>query len=172
MKDSASIMKRIAVIGSGGSGKSTFSVLLGKNLNLPVYHLDKLYWKPGWVKIQRDEWVAIQQSLCENEHWIIDGNYQSTLNIRLEACDTVIYLDVNRYTCIYRALKRTFTGRKRSDLAEGCEERFDIEFIKFLWDYPYKSKPVIMEKLNAIANYKHVIIAKSGEQALRLCKSS
>ncbi|EJG0711737.1 DNA topology modulation protein [Vibrio parahaemolyticus] len=165
-------MKRIAIIGSGGSGKSTFSALLGKELNLPVYHLDQLYWKPNWVKPNKEGWIDIQQSLCENEHWIIDGNYQSTLDIRLEACDTVIFLDVNRYTCIYRALKRTFLCTKRSDLAEGCDERFDIDFIKFLWGYPKKSRPEIMKKLNTLASDKQIIIATSVEQALNRCKSS
>ncbi|ENG7521790.1 DNA topology modulation protein [Vibrio harveyi] len=165
-------MKRIAVIGSGGSGKSTFSALLGTELNLPVHHLDQLYWKPNWVKTPKDDWIKIQKGLCESECWIIDGNYQSTLDIRFEACDTVIFLDVNRYTCIYRALKRTLLSSKRPDLAEGCDERFDIEFIKFLWDYPKKSKPLIKDKLKTLTKNKRVIIAKSGEQALRLCKSS
>ncbi|HHC7385744.1 ATPase AAA [Vibrio parahaemolyticus] len=165
-------MKRIAVIGSGGSGKSAFSALLGKELNLPVHHLDQLHWKPNWVKTPKDDWLKIQKSFCESECWIIDGNYQSTLDIRFEACDTVIFLDVNRYTCIYRALKRTLLSSKRPDLAEGCDERFDIEFIKFLWDYPKNSKPVIMDKLNTLTSNKRVIIAKSVEQALHLCKSS
>ncbi|HHG3104736.1 TPA: DNA topology modulation protein, partial [Vibrio parahaemolyticus] len=158
-------MKRIAVIGSGGSGKSTFSALLGKELNLPVHHLDQLYWKPNWVKTPKDDWLKIQKSLCESECWIIDGNYQSTLDIRFEACDTIIFLDVNRYTCIYRALKRTLLSSKRPDLAEGCDERFDIEFIKFIWDYPQNSKPVIMDKLNTLTSNKRVIIAKSVDQA-------
>ncbi len=164
------MMKRIAVIGSGGSGKSTFSMLLGKELSLPVHHLDQLYWKPNWVKTPREDWLNIQRSLCESEHWIIDGNYQSTLDIRFEACDTVIFLDVNRYTCIYRALKRTFLSSERLDLAEGCNKRFDIEFIKFLWEYPKNSKPVIMDKLNTLTSKKRVIIAKSGDEALHLCK--
>ncbi len=164
------MMKRIVVIGSGGAGKSTFSTLLGKELSLPVHHLDQLYWKTNWVKTPQDDWLNIQRSLCESEHWIIDGNYQSTLDIRFEACDTVIFLDVNRYTCIYRALKRTFLSSERLDLAEGCNERFDIEFIKFLWEYPKNSKPVIMDKLNTLTSKKRVIIAKSGDEALHLCK--
>ena len=165
-------MKKIAVIGSGGSGKSTFSALLGKELNLPVHHLDQLYWKPNWVKIPKEDWIKIQKGICDSECWIIDGNYQSTLDIRFEACDTVIFLDVNRYTCIYRALKRTFLSTKSQYLADGCDERFNIDFIKFLWEYPGNSKPVIMDKLNALKSKKRVIIARSGKQALRLCKSS
>ncbi|MCP4323325.1 MAG: DNA topology modulation protein [Alteromonadales bacterium] len=165
-------MKKVAIIGSGGSGKSTFSILLGKELDLPVYHLDKLYWKPGWSKTPNDQWSEIQKSLCKNDSWIIDGNYKSTLDIRLEACDTVIFLDVNRFKCIYRAIKRTLTSNTRPDMAEGCEERFDMEFIKFLWDYPNKTRPIVMDKITSVMHCKNVIIAKSGKHALQLCKNS
>ena len=163
-------MKKIAIIGSGGSGKSTFSVLLGKELNLPVSHLDSLYWQPGWVKTPNDEWADTLKELCQKECWIIDGNYKSTLDIRLEACDTVIFLDVNRFKCIYRAIKRSLTTTTRPDMAEGCAERFDFEFIKFLWDYPNNTRPIIMNKLNSVKHSKNVIIAKSGKQALQMCK--
>ena len=165
-------MRKIAVIGSGGSGKSTFSALLGKELNLPVYHLDNIYWKPGWVNTPKDEWAETLKDLCLNHCWIIDGNYKSTLDIRLEACDTVIFLDVSRFKCIYRAIKRTLTTTTRSDMGEGCEERFELAFIKFLWNYPKETRPIVMDKLNLLKHSKNVIIAKSGKQALQLCKSS
>ena len=163
-------MKKIAIIGSGCSGKSTFSQLLGEDLNLLVYLLDKLYWKPGWTKTPNEQWEQLLINLCKEEHWIIDGNYQSTLDIRLEACDTVIFLDINRFTCIYRAIKRTLTSRTRVDMGEGCEERLDMGFIKFLWDYPNKTRPIVMNKLNAVMAHKNVIIAKSGKHASLLCK--
>ena len=165
-------MKKIAIIGSGGSGKSTFSILLGKELGLPVHHLDKLYWKPDWVKTPNDKWSEIQKVLCENDSWIIDGNYKSTLDIRLDACDTVIFLDVNRFKCIFRAIKRTLTSKTRPDMAAGCEERFDMEFIKYLWDYPNKTRPIVMDKISSVMHCKNVIIAKSGKHALQLCKNS
>jgi adenylate kinase family enzyme len=164
-------MKKIAVIGSGGAGKSTFSLLLGKQLNLPVYHLDKLYWQPRWIKTPNEEWEKTLINLCKNECWIIDGNYKSTLDTRLDACDMVIFLDVNRYICIYRAIKRTLTSKHRRDMAEGCEERINLAFLKFLWDFPRTTRPIIVKKLNAIS-HKKVIIAKSGEQALMLCKNN
>lgn len=165
-------MKKIAIIGSGGSGKSTFSLLLSKELNIPVYHLDKLYWKPGWSKTANDQWAETLKNLCKNEYWIMDGNYKSTLDIRLDTCDTVIFLDVNRFKCIYRVIKRTLTSKSRPDMAEGCEERFNMEFIKYLWDYPNKIRPIVMDKLNSVIESKNVIIAKSGKDALRLCKKT
>ncbi len=165
-------MKKIAIIGSGGSGKSTLAVLLGKALDLPVYHLDKLYWKPNWSQTPHDEWSEVLKGVCKNDYWITDGNYKSTLDIRLEACDTVIFLDVNRFTCIYRAIKRTLTSKNRPDMAEGCEERFDMAFIKFLWDYPQKTRPIVIDKLNLCMHSKNVIIAKSGKHALQLCKTN
>lgn len=160
-------MKKVMVVGSGGSGKSTLSVWLADELRLPVYHLDRLYWQPNWVKTEKQAWVALQHSLCEETAWIIDGNYQSTLDIRLAACDTVIFLDVNRLSCIYRALKRSLISRNRHDLAEGCNERVDFGFLKFLWYYPRKSKPLLMEKLAALDHEKTVIIATSAADALQ-----
>lgn len=162
-------MKRIAIVGSGGSGKSTLSVKLGKALNIPVYHLDRLYWNPGWEPTPKQEWIELQKEACQKDTWIIDGNYKSTMDIRLNACDTVIFLDVNRYLCIYRALKRTFLTRHRTDMAGGCEERFDFDFIRFLWGYPSKFRPIVMEKLDAMPEDKRVIIAKSGKQAIQQC---
>jgi len=170
-KSSIKPMKKIAIIGSGGSGKSTFSVLLGQELNLPVHHLDKLYWKPNWTKTPNIQWTDTLTELCKNERWIIDGNYKSTLGIRLAACDTVIFLDVNRFTCICRAIKRTLKGKTRPDMAEGCKERLNMEFIKFLWDFPTKTRPIIMKKLNSAIDSKNVIIAKSGKHAFQLCKA-
>lgn len=165
-------MNKIAIIGSGGSGKTTLALILGKEFNLPVYHLDKLYWKPGWSKTPRDQWTNIQKELCKKDSWIIDGNYKSTLDIRLEACDTVIFLDVHRLICIYRVIKRTLARTHRPDMAEGCEERFDFEFMKFLWNYPDKIRPQIMGKLISAGSGKNVIIAKSGKHAIKLCNNS
>lgn len=159
-------MQKIAIIGSGGSGKSSLSVELGQLLGLPIYHLDALYWKPNWTRTPHPQWCELQRQLCREPRWIMDGNYKSTLDIRLEACDTVIFLDVNRYLCIYRAVKRALKNKKRADMAEACEERLDPKFIKFLWNFPRQQRPLISKKLNHLSQEKTVIIAKSGKQAL------
>ena len=145
-------MQRITIIGSGGSGKSTLAVRLGSLLQLPVHHLDSLYWKPGWVETERSKWVVIQQSLVDTGSWIIDGNYGGTIDIRLEASDTVIFLDMNRFTCLFRAIKRTLKhfGKHRADMGDGCNERFDFNFIRWIYGFPKKKKPEIIEKLSKL----------------------
>lgn len=156
-------MKKILVIGSGGAGKSTFAQRLGEVLKLEVIHLDSLYWSPGWVEMPKDKWRTIVEELVKRDSWIIDGNYGGTLDIRLAACDGVIFLDVPRLICLRRVLKRVALYRKESrpDMAAECPERLNVEFIKYIWDYPRKRKPRLVEKLESYSQTKAVIILKS-----------
>ncbi len=85
-------MKKIVLIGSGGAGKSTLARQLGEVLKINVYHLDALFWKPNWVGVPKDDQRNIQNKLVEKEEWIIDGNYGGTMEIRLNAADTIIFL--------------------------------------------------------------------------------
>ena len=134
MKDK---MKRIMIIGGGGSGKSTLSRILSEKTNLPVVHLDRLFWREGWVNIPREEFNILLREELKNDKWIIDGNYDRTLQERLKRCDTVIYLDYPRRTCIFGVLKRVMINYKkvRPDMAEGCPEKIDLEFMKWIWNF-------------------------------------
>jgi adenylate kinase family enzyme len=156
-------MKKILIIGSSGAGKSTFARQLGAILRLEVIHLDSLYWRAGWVETPKDVWRAIVGELLTREAWIMDGNYGGTLDQRLEACDAVIFLDVPRLICLWRVLKRVAAYRKESrpDMAAGCPEKIDWEFVKYIWEYPRKNKPEVVGKLTACAESKRVIILKS-----------
>jgi adenylate kinase family enzyme len=139
-------VKRVLVIGSGGSGKSTFARRLGEMLRLEVIHLDKIYWHPGWVETPREEWLRKVDELCRGESWVMDGNYSGTLDRRLEACDTVVFLDLPRTLCLRRVLKRMLTYRKsvRPDMTEGCPERLSLKFLRWVWNYPTKSRPKVL----------------------------
>ena len=157
-------MKRITIIGSGGSGKSTLAVRLGNLLQLPVHHLDALYWKLGWVETGHSQWAAIQQSLVSGaSDWIIDGNYGGTIDIRLEASDTVIFLDINRFICLVRAVKRTLKhfGKNRADMGIGCNEKLDLSFVRWIYGYPAKKKPKIIEKLSKLDSSVEVYVLKN-----------
>lgn len=128
-------MQRIMVIGvSAGAGKSTFARRLGKVANLPVHHLDAYYWKPGWVEAEEKEFQHKQQELADEPRWIMEGNYNSTAAIRLAACDALIQLQLPLWRCLWRVLKRRIQYRKqaRPDMAPGCPEKLDYEFLKFI----------------------------------------
>ncbi|MBC7491288.1 MAG: AAA family ATPase [Novosphingobium sp.] len=127
-------MQRILIIGSPGAGKSTLSRALAERTGLPLHHLDRMHWLPGWVERDRDEGRAELAAVLERDRWIIDGNYGSSLPMRLERADTVIWLDFPTRVCLARALKRwwRYRGRSRPDMTEGCPERFNLKFLIYV----------------------------------------
>jgi adenylate kinase family enzyme len=152
-------MKRILIIGSGGAGKSTLSRCLQKLLGIPLVHLDSIFWKPGWVETPRPEWKRIVCELVQGDSWIMDGNYSGTLDIRIDACDTIIFLDLPRTTCSWRVIKRLITSYNatRVDMAPGCEEKLNLDFLRWVWQYPRKARPGILSHLQQNAVGKKII---------------
>ncbi len=127
-------MQRVLVIGSPGAGKSTLSHQLAGRTGLPLFHLDRMHWLPGWVERDRDEGRAELAGVLAQERWIIDGNYGSVLPMRLERADTVVWLDYPTWLCLGRALKRwwQYRGVARPDMTEGCPERLNLEFLHYI----------------------------------------
>jgi adenylate kinase family enzyme len=163
-------MRKVMVIGSSGAGKSTFSQRLGAILNLEVVHLDSIHWRPGWVKPEKAVWVRIQEELIAKNSWILDGNYGSTLEIRMRACDTVVYLAFPRMLCLYRVTKRwlQYRGRSRVDLNPGCVEHMpDWEFISWIWEFPKKKAPGVLALLEKYREGRQVIVLKSPRELER-----
>lgn len=162
-------MKRVLVIGSGGAGKSTFAPRLGERLGLPVIHLDKAFWHLGWVETPKDEWKQKVVELCGGDSWVMDGNYSGTLEVRLEACDTVIFLDLPRVLCTWRVLKRVvmYRNTSRPDMAEGCRERIDLKFLYWVWSYPDRRRPKILARLDELAVSKKIYRLSSSVEVER-----
>ena len=158
-------MERILIIGCGGSGKSTLARSLSEKLNMPVIHLDKVWWRPGWEHISREEFTQIIQEQMLNPRWIMDGNFNHTLPLRLRHCDTVLYLDFNRIACLMGVLKRILTtrGTVRPDMGDGCPERFDWEFIKWVWDFNKNNRQANYEMLSAHPDVKAYIFKNRGQ---------
>ena len=119
------------VIGSGGSGKTRMSTELGARLGLPVVHLDELYWRSGWIATSEPEWRQTVASVVGEPDWVMDGNYGGTLDLRLAASDTVVFLDTPRSICIGRVIWRWLRhlGRTRPHMTPGCPERLTWEFL-------------------------------------------
>jgi adenylate kinase family enzyme len=156
-------MKRIAIIGCSGAGKSTLARRLGEITGIEVIHLDKIHWLPGWTEPSKEVWRQKVAEVINGESWIVDGNYGGTMEMRLAACDTAILLDLPRTVCAYRILKRVIFYRegKRPDMAEGCHERFDWEFLKWVWNFPKQKLPQVEERLKRVEPEKTIIRLKS-----------
>lgn len=128
-------MERIMVLGvSSGVGKSSFSRKLADILGIPVHHLDAYFWKPGWVESSDREFGEKQRRLVEHDQWIIEGNYTNTYEIRRQRADTIIYLELPLAICLYRVVKRRIMnhGKTRPDMAQGCPEKLDKGFLRFI----------------------------------------
>lgn len=160
-------MRKVLVIGAGGAGKSTFARRLGKLLNLEVIHLDALYWHAGWVETPKGVWAERVAELVQREAWIMGGNYSGTFDIRLRACDAVVFLDMPRLVCLWRVLKRLliYRNRSRPDMAAGCDEKFNLEFLLWVWNYPKRTRPKIIAWMRENAGSKKVVWLRSPAEA-------
>ena len=127
-------MQRVLVIGSGGAGKSYFAKQLAARTGLPVTHLDALYWYPGWVAQAREAWRAQLGEVVASDRWILDGNYGGTLDLRLAACDTVVFLDLPRWVCLHQSTWAMVVASrpKSADMRPGCPERLSWEFLYWI----------------------------------------
>jgi len=165
-------MERVVIIGCGGAGKSTLARQLGEITTLPVVHLDKLFWKPGWVESSKEE---IDKKILAQMHqprWIMDGNYNRTIPQRMKYCDTVIYLDFSRFACLWGVCKRVITsyGKVRPDMGEGCPERVDLEFLKWVWNFNAKHREHYYRLLNE-AEGVQTIVLKNRRMVRRFLRS-
>ena len=169
-------MKRVMVIGvSAGVGKSTFARRLGEKLGIEVTHLDRLYWQPGWKETQAAEFSQAQEQVVQRERWIIEGNYTSTFSIREPHADTVIYLELPLYVCLFRVLKRRiqFHGKTRDDLTEGCPEKIDWPFLRFILTTYSRRKKKMKERLERYtAEGKTVYYLHSSKQMEEYLKNA
>ncbi len=158
-------MDRILIIGLNGSGKSTLANKLGKLLNIEVFHLDKLYFKPGWKAVEKGEWLKIVQDIISKEKWIIDGTYPSSLDKRIERSDTIIFLNFNKLLCLYGIFIRIFDRKQPFDRPEGDFHKLSWFLIKKVLNYP---KNHILQKIEKQKDTKKIFIIKNNREKREL----
>lgn len=154
-------MNKIIIIGCPGSGKSTFARKLRDKTDIPLYYLDMIWHKQDGTNVSREEFDARLNDIIKTEKWIIDGNYQRTIEMRLKKCDTVFLLDFPLEVCLSGAMSRI--RKKREDLP-WIENEFDEEFKQFIFDFPKEELPKIYKLLEQYREEKDIIIFKSRKE--------
>lgn len=159
-------MKKIAIIGCGGAGKSTLARQLATILRLPVIHLDKEFWQPGWQMLPKEEEGKVLEKISRQTEWIIDGNYKNTMSARFNEADTIIFLDFSTLLCLRRVIRRFFTyrGRTRPDMTEGCPEKLDWSFIGWVLSYRHAYRPIVLDKLKQHTQNRKILVFKKPKQ--------
>lgn len=159
-------MKKVIVIGCPGSGKSTFSKALHKISGLSLCHLDLLYWKEDQTRVERSVFLERLKAVLHKDEWIIDGNYASTMEMRISFCDTVIFLDYPTELCLQGAKERR--GKARSDMP--CILEDDEDFLQTIRRYNSESRPQVMQLL-ARHPEKEIHILQNRDQADEFLKT-
>jgi adenylate kinase family enzyme len=152
-------VKRIAIVGCSGGGKSTVARALGSALGLPVVHLDALFWQPGWVEPERAPFHAAVDAALAGDRWVCDGNFTSVACFSLARADTIVWLDRPTALCLRRALWRALTsyGRTRADLAPGCPEKIDFAFYRYILTWNRLARPRLQAAIDAFGAQARLI---------------
>jgi len=160
-------MDRIAIIGCGGSGKTHLANQLATLFNLPLTHLDGLYYDADWNPLPQEEFAALQHDLMAGHRWLIEGNYASTLPIRLAAADTVIFLDVHALTCLTGIAQRRWRYQGGQHAKDGVYDRITWNFVRYIWGYRKTMRPKVRQLLGEHGSKARLVTLTSRRQAAR-----
>jgi adenylate kinase family enzyme len=155
-------MERVVVLGPAGAGKSELATRLSRTVDIPVVHLDTLFWAPGWRPAPESEARAALERVVAGERWILDGNFLAD-DSRFARADTVVFLDLPRRVCFRRVLVRLVRDRRRSrpDLPEGCREGLDLGLLWWIWRYPRTDRPRVLALLRSLPAGTRVLHLRS-----------
>lgn len=155
--DTLMAVKRILVLGPCGSGKTCLTRELSRILDLPAVHLDAEFWHPGWVSTPQPEWRIKVSSLIERETWIMDGTYESTLDLRIPAAEAIIMVDRTRLSCIWGVVRRSLIYRNKPRPDAPPDQPIDLAYLRYIWRYPKRTDTLVRELIDRHGTYIPVI---------------
>lgn len=159
-------MDRIAIIGRSGGGKSFLARMLAAKLGLPIVHLDAIFWRPGWRQSDEASFRARLEAALGDGRWITDGNFSRVADLHFAGAQLIVWVDQSRVLCVCRALARAIRqrGRTRADMAEGCVERIDVAFLRYIWRWNIDTRPKIEAAIASHAPTTPVVRLRSDRE--------
>jgi len=165
-------VRRIAIIGCGGSGKSYLARGLAAELGVQPTHLDTLYYDREWNPLPAERFAELQRELVATPRWVIDGNYAASMSIRLAAADTVIFLDLPAASCLTGILQRRLQHGSGQHDAIGVYNRITWDFVRYIWNYRRTMRPRVRQLIAEHADHAQVVVLRSRRAAARYRRHS
>ncbi len=156
---------RILILGPSGGGKTYLARRLGAILSREPTHLDALFWRPGWTSMPQSEWRHVMESLVAPEQWIMDGTYESTLDLRIPAADAIVIVQRSRWACLWGVLRRKWMYRSRPRPDAPARQPIDAPFLRYIWHYQTRTRPVVESMLVQFGADK-IVVRLDGRSAL------
>ena len=163
--------QRVLVLGSSGSGKTTFSRCLARMLAIEPIHLDAHFWQPGWIPTSKSDWRRTVVALVQRKSWIMDGTYEETLDVRIPAADALVVIEASRLGCLWRVVKRKLTAADadRPDAPPG--QPIDRAFLRYIWNYPTVTRPLVDRLIRQYGAEKKLIVIRRTRDAWPVSES-
>lgn len=158
------------MIGCGGSGKTYLANQVAAMLDLPLTHLDGVYYDAEWNQLPQEDFADRQRELVARPRWLIEGNYASTLPIRLAAADTVIFLDLPAIACLLGIVQRRWRWRGGQHTDDGVFDRITVSFVRYIWCYRRTMRPKVRRLIAEHGGHARLVILASRRQSARLVR--
>lgn len=162
--DALASSNRILVVGPSGSGKTYLSLRLGRILGHRLIHLDARFWRSGWVSTPQAEWRQTVESLTRQERWIMDGTYESTLDLRIPAAETIIVIERSRWICLWGVIRRAMMYGRGPRPDAPPKQPIDLSYLRYIWHYPARTRPLVDELIEKHGSDKCVLVLRGARE--------